>query len=520
VGGKWVDVLSVSPGSLTNQALQNPVYYSGAGPAFYAGMLHDIVVQSGQLASTLGVSPHPSNGFTGGRRATSRWAAMIYEALGQSTPNADPKVDRVKADTAGCDAASIASPCFDIGTTYQASHSATWSGNTVTITGGLAAHARPFVVGQAVSCTSCASGLVITSLSVPPTESTATGAGEVGQTFTFQANNAAGASIGGSGTGTVTAGCSGASGTGSNCIDIAMSINVSGSFGTAAALDTCGANNLNGNSPNYVIPTGKCQGNGIGEIVRAFHIGTNQLMYGNGNNGPTSGSVYDDGIDPGNGSFNQSAAFTCNLVAAKVVQCVKGPATSSGVLTGVGQWASAAAGVPQTFIAYNDEFVAGRIASLLGYAGGQSFPFSSGGTGYSNQSGLAASCTTIQSGGSAPKFDIWTSGGAIVDVVPSAATSGAPSGLGVGSPCTLTPTGGTGFNSSGAITIPVAPPEGAGGIATYNTDSNTMGMFLYDNSGLPGNPLNAFFTNGTGGTFEPGLPVRPFGEFQGAAVSG
>ena len=73
--------------------------------------------------------------------------------------------------------------------------------------GGLTAHARPFVVGQAFSCASCATGLVITSLSVPPTQSTATGAGEVGQTFTFTATNAAGASIGGSGTGTVTAGC-------------------------------------------------------------------------------------------------------------------------------------------------------------------------------------------------------------------------------------------------------------------------------------------------------------------------
>jgi hypothetical protein len=79
------------------------------------------------------------------------------------------------------------------------------------------------------------------------------------------------------------------------------------------------------------------------------------------------------------------------------------------------------------------------------------------------------------------------------------------------------PSGGTG----GVIaTIPVAPLEGLGGIGTYNTDSNTIGMFLYDNSGEPGNPLNPFFTNGQGGYFEPGLPLRPFGLFQGAAVSG
>jgi hypothetical protein len=47
-----------------------------------------------------------------------------------------------------------------------------------------------------------------------------------------------------------------------------------------------------------------------------------------------------------------------------------------------------------------------------------------------------------------------------------------------------------------------------------------MGDMLYDNSGLPGNPLNSFFTNGMGGYFEPGLPVVPFGNFMGAQVSG
>ncbi len=81
----------------------------------------------------------------------------------------------------------------------------------------------------------------------------------------------------------------------------------------------------------------------------------------------------------------------------------------------------------------------------------------------------------------------------------------------------------TGFSGGtlGSINaIQLAPPEGEGGIANYNTESNTMGMVLYDNSGEPGNPLNSFFTNGQGGYFEPGLPVRPFGLFQGAAVSG
>ena len=366
------------------------------------------------------------------------------------------------------------------------------------------------MVGQAFSCASCATGLVITSLSVPPTQSTATGAGEVGQTFTFTAKNAAGASIGGSGTGTVTAGCTSGSG-GSNCINVDIALTGSG----ATAIDTCGANNLNGNAPNYVVPNGKCQGNGIGEIVRTFRVGTQQSMYGNAGVQPPTGSVFDDGVDLANGAFNQSAAFTCNIVAAKVVQCVKGPAYSSGVLTGVGQWSSGS-----TYISYGDvTIVSGRIASLLGYVGGQSFPFTPG-SGYTNGTTQpTVTCSTIQSGGTVPKFDVTVAGGAIVNVVPSAVTSGSvPAGLGIGSTCTVAlPAGGTG----GAIaTIPLAPLEGHGGIATYNTDSNTMGMFLYDNSGEGGNPLNSFFTNGMGGYFEPGLPLRPFGSFQGAAVSG
>jgi hypothetical protein len=502
-----------------SQPMQNPVFYSGPGPAFYVGTLNDVLVQNQGLAGTVGRNPHTSNGFTGGRRATSRWAAMIYGANGGNAT--DPKVDRVKADATGCDAAALAAPCFDVGTTYQATFStATWTGNTVTISGGLAAHARPFVVGHAFSCSGCNPNLVITSLSVPPTESTATGAGEVGQSFSFTVQNAAGQAIGGSGSGAITAGCSGTSGTGSNCIDVAIALNVSGTFGTAAAIATCGANNLNGVAPNYVTPNGKCQDNGIGEIVRAFRIGTQQAMYGT-IAGLPSGSVFDDGVDLGAlGSFNQSAAFTCNIVAAKVVQCVKGPAYSGGVFSSIGEWLSGS-----TYISYGDvTIVSGRLGSLLGYVDGQSFPFTPG-TGYTNgvYPGIAATCTTIQSPGTAPRFDITVAGGAIVDVVPSAATSGnVPAGLGVGSTCTvpLTTVTCSGGSCGGAIaTIPVGPVEGVGGIGTFATDSNTMGMFLYDNSGFPGNPLNQFFTNGMGGYFEPGLPLRPFGSFQGAAVS-
>jgi hypothetical protein len=528
-GGAWGTSgstynLSVSPGNLTNQPLHNAVYYSGSGPALYLGALNDIIVQSQGLTGTIGRNPHPSNGFTGARRAASRWAAMLWEAStansNQTTdPNlaADPKLSRANDSAAGAP-----SPAFDYTNTYAAIATPTAVTSNVLTFNGLSAHARPIVVGQAVTCSGCASNLVVTSVDHPPTQDTRAGQGQIGSLndgFKVTLSGAPGAS------GVpFTFGCSPIGGSGgSNCINIDIALSVGGTFGTAAAIDTCGANNLNGNAPNYVVPNGKCQGNGIGEITRGFMIGTQQLMAGgDGTSAVAAGSVYDDGVGLGaNGGFNQSGAFTCNIVAAKVVQCVKGPAYSGGVLTGVGSWRSGS-----TYISYGDwDIVSGRLASLLGYVGGQSFPFTPG-TGYTNGSylGIAATCSTIQSGGSAPRFDVFVSGGSIVDVVPSAAATGNPAtGLGVGSTCTvpLTTVTCSGGSCGGAIaTIPLAPVEGQGGIGTYNTDSNTMGMFLYDNSGEPGNPLKSFFTNGTGGYFEPGLPLRPFGLFQGAAVSG
>ena len=500
-------------------AMQNAVYYQGPGPAIYAGPLNDIMVQVFAFAQSTGDSVHMGPGPAGGRRAGSRFAASAWCGLNGSITCGAPTVDRASADAGGCDTSALASPCFDIGNTYAASATATWTGNTVTITGGLAAHARPLVDGQAVTCSGCNANLVIMSLSVPPTQSTAAGAGEVGQTFTFTTN----AAIGGSGSGTITAGCSGTAGSGggSNCMDIAISINNSGSFGTAAAIATCGANNFNGNAPNYNYPNGKCQANGIGEIVRTFRIGTTQAMYGG-----VTGSVFDDGIDLWGGAFNQSAAFTCNIVASKVVQCVKAPAyTLSPFSIALGKWAAPVSGVPQTFVNYGDlNVVSGRNASLLGYVGGQSFPFTAG-SGYTNGTytipANTASCG-LASGGYVPKVDVTVSGGSIVNVYPSATSSptSPAMGLGVGAACTF-PLTALGSGSGGAIgALTIAPDEGVGGIATINTDSNTMGMFLYDNSGFPGNPLNGFFTNGQGGYWEPGMGVKPFGIFQGVAVSG
>jgi hypothetical protein len=497
-------------------AMKNAVFYLGPGPAFYAGPMNDVAVQTnGSLAGTTGQSPHPWNGFAGGRRVASRWAAEIWGGLTNVANASDPTLDRVKADASGCDTSALAAPCFDIGNTFAASHSATIAGAQITVTGGIAAHARPFVVGQLLACSGCTTGRFITSIDVPPTQSTTTGAGEVGQTFHITANASL---LTGPTTETVTAGCSGTSGVGSNCIDLAISINTTnGSYATAAALATCGENNLNGSAPNYQVPNGTCQTNGIGSLVRNFRIGTLQSMF----SGTAVGSPYDDGVDFG-GAFNQSMAFSCHIVAAKVIQCVEGAAYNqvTHLLVGIGEWLSGS-----TFVEYGDSVVGtGRIASLLGNVGGQSFPFTAG-SGYTPTSGSAsyvatAACTSLASGGVLPKVDVTVTNGSISNVYGSTAADAI--GLAIGGGCTFALPAGMGAGAgNAAIGAPVvAPPEGATGLATYNTDSNMMGVEIYDNSGLPGNPLNSFFGNGFGGYFEPGLPLHPFGEFMGAAVSG
>jgi hypothetical protein len=339
-------------------------------------------------------------------------------------------------------------------------------------------------------------------------------AGQVGNTFTITAD----AAIGGSGSGAITGACSSSGSGQSNCIDIAFSINTTnGTYGTAASLATCGENNLNGNAPPFDTPNGICQDNGLGELVRGFRIGTTQAT-----NSLVSGTPYDDGADPNGGGFNQSLAFTCNLVTAKIVQCVKGPTWRAGVPS-LGQWNSGS-----TFIEYGDSLIAtSRVSGLMGYPGGQSLPFTAG-SGYTNTPttpvtirATTASCGTL-SGGVAPEIDVWVAGGSIIDVYPSHDNANGTPAIGNGnvSPC-MFPLTALGGGTGGALpTLTVGATEGLAGIGTVGTDSNLMGVFLYDNSGFPGNPLNPFFTNNQGGYFEPGLPVKPFGENLGTGVSG
>jgi hypothetical protein len=307
-----------------------------------------------------------------------------------------------------------------------------------------------------------------------------------------------------------------------------------------------------------------------------------------------AGGFYFDGVDPIAGAGNQSAAFTCNIVAATVVQCVKAPAYASGLPSSIGEWLSSG-----TYTSYGDSTMStSRLGGLIGPAGGQSLGFTAG-SGYTNG-------TYVLTGGScgqatvftAPKIDVTISGGAVADVYPSAqatassnmglgitsnactfpikftftaslggvgnqtlTVTGTPGGvLGVGTtitdggahlttPVTITAlvsgTGGAGTytvtNANGAVTsetmtagapggsggavstLTYGPNQGAGGIASMVSDANTVGVFLYDNSGEPGNPLFSVFANPANSNtsyIEPGLPVKTWGQDMGARVSG
>jgi hypothetical protein len=468
--GSTYNLLNANPGPTqpfstigSPLAMANAAHYQGAGPAIYIGPNNDadVLAPPGGLNGVDGYSPHSGPNFTGGRRIGARWAALTWGGLTTASNASDPTLDRVKANASGCDVAALAAPCFDIGSTYSASATATWTGKTATVTGGLLAHARPFVVGQALTCSGCNSNLVITSIDVPPTQSTTAGAGEVGQTFHITASG----TIGGSGSGTVTGGCSGTSGTGSNCIDIAIAINTGGSYGTPAALATCGENNLNGSAADWDYPTGVCSNNGIGSLVRDFRIGTTQLM---GNYyALATGSVYDDGVDPMGGSFTQSSAFTCNIVAAKVIQCVKGAAYSSGVFSSIGQWASGS-----TYIQYGDPILGtGRQGSLLGNVGGQPFGLTAG-SGYTNGTYTigASGCTTSTGSFIPPRVDVTISGGALVNVYGSAIAGTATvngAGYGVGYNCTF-PFGSTITGTVSGANLSVTAVS-AGGLAAGQT---------------------------------------------------
>ena len=180
-------------------------------------------------------SYHGTNGFAGagvapeGRTAAEIWGGLTNSGNAVHPPNASaPTLDRVKADALGCTTASLAAPRLDDGTAgaghaFPAVHSGTITGASVVVTGGIAANDRPFVVGQALSCSGCTTGRFITAISLPPTQDSRSGAGQVGRTFTVTANGSlllTGPTLDGDGI----AGCISSGAGTANCGDIAFAI--------------------------------------------------------------------------------------------------------------------------------------------------------------------------------------------------------------------------------------------------------------------------------------------------------
>ena len=582
--------------------MHNSLFYTG-GASAYAGPTNDLSMANSGPTNGYAVEGG-LNGIAGPLRFGHRVGLITGAALSGNPHNAmTPTLSRALPSANPCDAAATYSPCFDIGTAtthFPATASATWSGSTFTITGGLSTGNRPFVPGMALSCSGCNTGLVALSVSLPPTQSTATGAGQVGQTFTVSASGTIG---GGGGPSTLTGACKGTSGTGSNCIDFLFDIQTTGTYGTTAALNTCGSDVLVGTNTNtfpgsglFLYPNGQCTPTGVGALTRAFRIGTNQLM-----DMPfdqVMGSTYDTGADPGPGFGNitQNSAFTCNIVSTTIVQCVSGPNFTNGVFSSIGQWTTGS-----TFASYGDPFgTSGYISGIVGAVGGQNLAVTAG-SGYPVSSSWVAGgvCGTLVVGGfgsSAPAITFGVnSSGAIAGAYPSELGNGIaaactfplsftfnntvisgyngtshlanmivssggitgativegetitggniPSGGAVvqsiksiggagtyvincgttncntvtGSTYTSGPTTGSG----GAITaLPIGGFDGLAHIEGNDEDTNLMGDFLYDNSGVAGNPNAGAFTIPSGGLESPGLAARPFGTRRGIEIGG
>ena len=422
----------------------------------------------GGVNGTDGMSLHPSMGFTGGRRVGSRWAALIYGGLTSASNASEPTLDRTKADAGGCDAASIAGPCFDIGSTYAASHSATW-------TGARRDHHRRH--GGACAPIRCRAGALMLGMQCEPRhhrprrspdaiDRRRARRGRPDLPHHRERNDRR------KRIGNLDRRLLGNVGNRLELHRHGFLVNTGGTYGTTAALATCGENNLNGSAPWYTVPTGTCakQRYRLACAWLPHRHGPGDERHDRAEHASGAGSPFDDGVDPDGGTFNQSAAFTCNIVAAKVVQCVKGAAYSSGLYSSIGEWLSGS-----TFVDYLDmDSSTGRTASLMGNVGGQPFGFTAG-SGYTNGTYAinAGGCqtTTGANHNNIPIVDVTVSGGAIANVYGS--TSADAIGYGMGSSCQFPLTASfTATGTSGAGTISVSA-VGSGTLAPGMTISGT-----------------------------------------------
>ena len=337
-------------------ALSNAVYYSGGGPSIYAGPLNDVYVPGmAALANTTSYFPHTGGTSAFGvRRIAARWAAEAYGGLSNTAgapnpPNAStPSLSRASQTACG----SKPSPCFDTtGSLYRRRDADRRERQRAHVQRPLGARA-PHRHG--------ADGLLrrlrdrVRRLgdlqSADAIDRRRPGADRRGQQWLDRHRERLG--------------------------DIGLDqrgrhlrlrdgrlhrhrhpaehdqrdLRRPPGRSTPAARTTSTAR-----PPTTPPRPASASGSGIGSLVRGFRIGTNQTMYTF-----TTGSVFDDGIDLMGGAFHMNQAFTCNIVAAAMIQCVKGS----------GAWTPGS-----TFVSYGDAIVStGRAASLLGYVGGQSYP--------------------------------------------------------------------------------------------------------------------------------------------------
>ena len=162
-----------------------------------------------------------------------------------------------------------------------------------------------------------------------------------------------------------------------------------------------------------------------------------------------------------------------------------------------------------------------------------SFTFTATISGWSGVTGLANLVVTANTLGSIVPGEAITggnitiSGGAIVQpyAAKSSITGTYVIQCGTSTTCNTatssTFTSGPTTGSGGSVnTLTTGPLDGFGGLMWNDTDSNMMGDFLYDNSGVAGNPNAGGFTIPSGGLESPGLAARPFGTRRGVEIGG
>ena len=114
----------------------NEVYYSGGGPPFTPAGLQTSSTRTGPRPASAAIDGHPWNGVAGGRRIGARAGIVTAAALSANPSLASPPT-LSRATDRGCDAAALAAPCFDIGSTYAA------TATTTSISGSVADLQRP-----------------------------------------------------------------------------------------------------------------------------------------------------------------------------------------------------------------------------------------------------------------------------------------------------------------------------------------------------------------------------------------